>query len=215
MSAAAPSDTYAIDRRTMVDCQLRTFDVTDHAVLAAFDTVPREKFVAPASRNVAYADMPLPTGTAPQRQDARPMVLARMIQALGIAPGDKVLDIAGGAGYGAALLAELGANVTALETQATASAGPGVRAVSGALDLGWPGSAPYDSILLHGAVARAPTALVAQLRDGGRLICGDCSGEVCQVVSLTRFGTGVRKKILFDAALSPLAEFAATPEFAF
>ena len=103
-------------RRTMVDSQLRTFDVNDISLLDAMDDVPREHFVLPGREQLAYSDLELPVSEgADRRFMLSPMVLARLIQALEIDGGDQVLDVASGRGYSSAVLSELGAYVTALE----------------------------------------------------------------------------------------------------
>ena len=109
---------YAQARRLMVDCQLRTFDVNDNAVLDAFDSVPREHFVPAGREAFAYIDQTLriETADAEPRFVPAPMLLARMIQALELKPGTRALDVAGGYGYGAAVMARLGARVTAVES---------------------------------------------------------------------------------------------------
>ena len=109
---------YAQARRMMVDCQLRTFDVNDNAVLDAFDSVPREAFVPKNQEPFAYIDQPLRLGAAggDMRVTPAPMVLARMIQALKIHQGVKALDVGTGYGYAAAVMAQLGATVTAVES---------------------------------------------------------------------------------------------------
>ena len=112
---------FAQARRMMVDSQVRTFDVNDLAVLAAFDEVPREGFVPAGRESLAYMDQNLPVsdgdGPGERRFMLAPMVLARMIQALELAPGQRVLDIGGGLGYSAAVLLRLGCSVIALETR--------------------------------------------------------------------------------------------------
>ena len=222
MPPAAAED-YATARRMMVDCQLRTYDITDRAVLAAFDAAPRERFLAPDCAPFAYADRDLPACSAPARMTLAPMPLARMIQALRVPIGGKVLDVAGGAGYGAALLAALGAQVTALEAQwpaeaaaALRQAAPGsVDTVAGALDAGHAANAPYDGVLVHGALEREPLVLISQLREGGRLICGWQQDEICQIVCFERFGGSFKRLPLLDAKLPLLREFAAEAAFVF
>ena len=222
MSAAATAEVQATRRRMMVDCQLRTYEITDRAVLAAFDAAPREKFVTPDADAIAYADRDLPSLGEPLRLAIAPMPLARMIQALQISPGAKVLDVAGGAGYGASVLFELGAQVSAVETawpalatEALRAAAPGVAPIAGAIGLGHAAGAPYDAILLHGAVEVEPTALIKQLRDGGRLVCGLQKGEACQIVCYQRFGGAIKRIALFDARLPLLSDFAAPAAFVF
>src|SRR5258708_32948498 len=111
-----------LDRRLhMVNGQLRTGGVVDKAVLAAFPETPRQHFVAPEHESLAYLDRQLPARRAKFRHLLAPMVLARMFQAATVVPGDRALDVAGGSGYGAALLAAMGAKVVLLESDAGAA----------------------------------------------------------------------------------------------
>ena len=106
-------------RQTMVDCQIRTFDVTDQRVIARFLDVPRELFVPDHVRDLAYSDIGFSAKPAAVGEDGRymlpPLVLARLIQGGRVKPTDRVLDIAGGAGYSAAILFGLSSEVLALE----------------------------------------------------------------------------------------------------
>ena len=165
---------FAQARRMMVDSQVRTFDVNDLAVLAAFDEVPREGFVPAGRESLAYMDQNLPIsdgdGPGERRFMLAPMVLARMIQALELAPGQRVLDIGGGLGYSAAVLLRLGCSVIALETQDLAEAMrrrlagvEGVAVEAGPLDRGCADAAPYDAVLVNGAVETRPETLLRQL----------------------------------------------------
>ena len=98
-----------LDRRLhMVNGQLRTGGVVDKAVLAAFLEVARQRFVAPEYESLAYLDRELPARGAKVRRLLAPMVLARMLQAATVVPSDRALDVAGGSGYGAAILASYG-----------------------------------------------------------------------------------------------------------
>ena len=105
-------------RRNMVDSQLRTFDVTDRAVLAAMGDSPRERFVPDSRIALAYLDqnVSLRDGDGEPRWMLQPMVIARIIQALEVVPGSRVLDVGAGYGYASEILARLGAHVTALES---------------------------------------------------------------------------------------------------
>jgi len=108
---------FAQARRTMVDGQLRTFDVNDMPLLDAMDTVPRELFVLPGRQDLAYIDQDiLVSDGAERRYMLSPMILGRMIQALAIEAGERVLDVACGRGYASAVFHKLGAQVTALES---------------------------------------------------------------------------------------------------
>lgn len=217
---------YAKARRMMVDGQLRTFDVNSIAVLAAFEDVPREAFVPPGREDLAYSDRPLELGGAEGRSMLAPMVLARLVQALEIGLGERVLEVATGLGYGAAILDRLGAEVVALESEAElaeeararlARAGAGrVVVVSGPLDQGWPAAAPYDAILVNGALEVRPERLLSQLSPGqGRLACVMGRGRAGRATLYVRSGGAFGSRTLFDAAAAPLPAFRAEPGFVF
>ena len=110
---------YAALRRTMVERQVRTFDVTDKAVIARMFEVPREKFLPESLATLAYSDvaLDLPTSGGPPRRLLAPLVFARMLQASKVGPQDRVLDIGGATGYSAAVLAGLALSVVALESE--------------------------------------------------------------------------------------------------
>lgn len=208
-------------RRTMVDCQLRTFDVTDLDVLAAFEAVPREPFVAAAFASVAHSDRILPCASG-GRKLLSPMVLARMLQEAELRAGERALDVAGGSGYGAAILASMGLEVTALESEANAPAaratlaacGSAAKVVAGDVTKGEPG-ASYDFILIHGIVETAPDALLAQLAEGGRLVALMHNRSASRAVVFERSGPDIGRRTLFDAAGPDVAEFRAPAKFIF
>ncbi|MFD2678194.1 protein-L-isoaspartate O-methyltransferase family protein [Camelimonas lactis] len=216
---------YAAARRTMVDCQVRTFDVTDLSVIAAFDVTPREIY-APAGREaMAYADVAIPLDGAPGRVMLPPLVLARMLQSFGPLDGLKVLEIGAGTGYGSALLARLGAKVTALESDDGLAAAAkinlerdgvaGVQVVTGALANGYAANAPYDAILLNGGYEVLPDALLQQLADGGALVAIEVSGAASRIV-IQRRASGVNSRAVIVNAWAPVLDgFARKPEFTF
>jgi protein-L-isoaspartate(D-aspartate) O-methyltransferase len=219
---------FAKARRMMVDSQLRTFDVNDLAVLAAFDEVPRERFVPPGRECLAYMDQDLPVseGNGPQRRFMlAPMVLARMIQALELAPGQKILDVACGLGYSSAVLARLGCSVIAreegeevavqLRRRLAALGVQGVTVAAGPLERGYPDAAPYDAILINGAVETRPEALLRQLADRGRLVCVAGRGPATRATLFVRAGEAFGSRPLFDAAAPVLPAFRAEPGFVF
>src|SRR5215469_7005971 len=166
---------FAAARRTMVDSQVRTSDVTDPRLIAAMLDVPRERFLPPENAALAYLDFDAPA-TAPGRPVRRllkPMVLARLIQAAEIAPGDHVLDVGCATGYSSAILGRLAHKVVALEEDAglAALARDNLRALHlhhVEVESG-PARAPFDAIILNGAFESAPKALLRQLKSGGRL----------------------------------------------
>lgn len=217
---------FAQARRMMVDSQLRTFDVNDLSLLDAMDSVPRERFVAAGRENLAYIDQDILVGTGKERRFMlSPMVQARLIQALALEPGRKVLDVACGLGYSSAVMAELGAAVIGLESdedlagearKRLASVGAaGISVVVGPLDKGLSGEAPFDAILINGAIERRPDALLDQLADGGRLVCVMGRGRSAKATLFVRTGDAFGLRNLFDAAAPSLTAFQDDPGFVF
>lgn len=216
-------------RRFMVDNQLRTFDVNDLSVLAAFEAVPRERFVPAGRESLAYIDQDTPVSDGLDVPERRvmlvPMVLARMIQALDLRPGAKVLDVAGGLGYSAAVMARLGASVVALESspalveaarERLSSLGlDGVTPVEGPLEGGFPDGAPFDAILVNGSVDRRPDVLLRQLAEGGRLAAIQGRGRAGSAVLFVRSEDAFGSRSLFDAAAPVLPAFREEPGFVF
>jgi len=210
---------FAAARRNMVDGQVRTADVTDLRLLAAMFEVPREQFVAPALAGLAYLDLDLPAGSS--RRLLKPMVLAKLIQALDLTPAGRVLDVGCVGGYGAALLARLAGQVVALEQDAglvntTALAAlPNVKVVAAPLSEGFAQGGPYDAILLEGATEMPPHSLFHQLKDGGRLACVLGSGPAPKAMLYRRSGEEVGGRPIFDAAAPVLPGYVQPPAFAF
>ena len=215
-------DDWAVRRQHMVDGQLRTCDVTDQAVLAAFARIPRESFVAPSFASLAYLDRDVPALGADERLLLAPMVLAKLIQAANIRPGEKALDVAGGSGYSASILVSLGAHVVALESDEGAIAAAkillgrqkSVEIVAGELAESAPGG-PFDVVLINGAFERSPEKLLNQLAPGGRLVGVDASFNAAKAVFIEKIGGVVSRRVLFDAAAPKLRAFWRMPSFAF
>ncbi|WP_310474681.1 protein-L-isoaspartate O-methyltransferase [Sandarakinorhabdus sp.] len=160
----------AAQRQTMVDTQLKTVGVTDAAVLAAFATTPREPFLPTGLAGLAHADAA--HRLAPSRHLLAPLTLALLLQRAAVQPGQRVLVVGSASGYSAAILAALGAAVTALESDAALIAmanAAGIASESGPLAEGWAAGAPYDLILFEGAIAAVPPAIAAQLAPGGAI----------------------------------------------
>jgi protein-L-isoaspartate(D-aspartate) O-methyltransferase len=154
----------------MVDSQLRTVGVFDEAILAAMYALPRENFVTPALRGLAYADAAIEV--APGRWLLEPMVLALLAQNSHVKPGERALVVGSASGYSAAVLAHAGLVVTALESDATLidmATAAGVVSVAGPLEQGWAPAAPYDLVLFEGAIETIPAVIAAQLAPGGRV----------------------------------------------
>jgi len=217
---------FAQARRTMVDGQVRVNDVTDAAVIAAMLEVPREKFVPEARAGLAYIDEDLCVQDAAGGKAARylmePMVLAKLLQALELSPESKVLDVGCATGYSAAVLGRIAGAVVALEEEPSlaATAGKLVRAanveiVTGKATAGWAAKAPYDAILIGGAVEEVPQALTEQLKDGGRLAAVIRKGSAPKAMLYVRTGGHVSARRLFDAAIPPLPGFETAETFVF
>ncbi|MGA0593510.1 protein-L-isoaspartate O-methyltransferase family protein [Enterovirga sp. CN4-39] len=215
---------FARARRNMVDNQLRTFDITDRAVLAAMGQIPREQFLPEDQAAFAYLDQNVRVSAegGEVRWMLQPMVVGRLLQELEIEPGIAALDVATGRGYVAQVMSTLGANVVALESdQALADAAraslntTAIEVVTGPLDEGCPGKGPFDVIMINGAVERRPDGLLAQLKDGGRLVCLERHGAACHAVIYVRAAQGFGRRRLFDAAAPVLPAFRAEPAFQF
>ena len=158
---AEPLSRSAILRQTMVDCQIRTFDVTDQRILARMLEVPREQFLPAEQAQLAYSDLALqlkPTASGGEgRTLLPPLVLARLIQGAEVRPADSVLDIAPGTGYSSALLAGLAAHVHALESEQSLYEAlqfnldrRHAQAHLGPLAVGAPDEGPFDVIFVNG-----------------------------------------------------------------
>jgi len=161
-------------RRAMVASQLRTTGVNDPRVVAAMGEVARERFVPVERAALAYADATVPL--ADGRALNPPMVLGRLLTEAQLQGHERALVIGAGTGYAATVLARLVGSVTAVEEDAAllatareALAGSGVTLVEGPLNAGWAAAAPYDFILIDGAVEHLPQAIVEQAADGARI----------------------------------------------
>src|SRR5262245_23799606 len=161
---------YSLARRTMVDNQLRPQGVTDRGALAAMGKVERERFVPESARALAYFDRPVRISDG--RAMMPPAELGQLLTELAPQPGESALVVGSGTGYSAAVLSEIGLNVVALERDealVSVATAAGVETTNGDLAKGWPKGAPYDLILLDGAVEEIPAAITKQLAADGRL----------------------------------------------
>jgi protein-L-isoaspartate(D-aspartate) O-methyltransferase len=215
---------FAALRRTMVDGQVRTADVTDLRLLAAMLDLPRERFFPDEKAQLAYLDIDVPVGAPgqPVRRLMKPMVLAKLIQAAAVAETDQVLDVGCATGYGAALLATLAGSVVALEEDAglarqasAALSSPNAKVVTGPLSRGYAAGAPYDVILLEGAIEVVPQSLSDQLKEGGRLLCVQGRGAEGKAMLYRRIDGDFSGRVVFDAAAATLPGFAKPAAFVF
>ena len=224
----------ALHRRTMVDCQIRTFDVTDQQLLARMLEVPREHFLPGELAELAYSDIGLqlkPAGPGGERRTLLPpLVLARLIQGAGAASAGAVLDVGAATGYSTALLAGLSGRVVALESERSLYDAlrsnlnvfglAEVQTILAPLAEGAPGEAPFDLIFINGAVEANLEALFAQLKEGGRLLAlkrlpGDPTGRAGKAVRYERIAGGKGYRVLFDASAPVLEAFRQDEQFTF
>ncbi len=220
---------FSTARRMMVDGQIRTSDVTDPRIISAFLSVPRERFVAPSKTALAYLDLDAPVADDTQSGSARrllkPMVLSKLIQALKIAESDRVLVVGCATGYSAAILASLAGSVVALEEDAelagraattmSALGHANVEVARGPLTAGWAAGAPYDAVLIDGAVEVLPDTIHGQLKEGGRLVCVRGRKPPAKAVLYRLIEGELGGRPIFDATAPLLPGFAEKPAFVF
>ncbi len=225
MSQSAPVMPEAglvLARNLMVDGQLRPSRVNDRRILDAMRSLPRESFVPAHLANLAYVDENLPLGGG--RVLVKPLVLARLLQLARPRAGETALIVGAGSGYGAAVLAACGLHVIALEEDpalvALARQAPHdeafVTIFHGKLAEGYAASAPYDLVVIEGAVRAIPTTIANQVADGGRLvtILAPPGGASVAVLAEPSLG-GLRAQPEFDAAAPLLPGLAPAPTFVF
>ena len=204
---------FAVARRAMVDSQLRPEGVIDAGVINAMASVPREEFVPAAAQAVAYGDRPIALGNG--RAMPSPAVTGRWLSALAPRRGEKALIVGSGGGYSAALLEALGLEVTALESDASLRVAGSIKAVTGDLAAGHRAGAPYDIILIDGAVDRVPDAIAGQLIEGGRLATAINDRGVSRLVIGRNVGGRIAFQTIVDADVAPLPGFAQPAAFVF
>lgn len=205
---------YSSMRTAMVESQLRTSDVDDQRVIAAMAKVPREEFVPAERRAMAYIDRPIPL--AGGRALNPPLVTGRLLSEAQVAAGDKVLLVGAATGYAAALLADMGAQVTAVEEEG----GPeimvaGATVVRGPLKDGAAGGAPYDVLFIDGAVEEVPATLVQQLADDARVVTGIADRGVTRLSSGRVVAGVLGLNSLVDIEMVVLPGFGAPKAFEF
>jgi protein-L-isoaspartate(D-aspartate) O-methyltransferase len=169
---------FAAEREAMVEQQLKRRGITERAILDAFLEVPREAFVSPEYAHLAHGDHPLPIEAG--QTISQPYIVGLMIQAAGIAPGDKVLEVGAGSGYAAAVIGRIAAKVIAIERQhdlvevareRLARLGyDNVTIFEGDGTKGCAEEAPFDAILAAASGSHVPKPLLDQLADGGCIV---------------------------------------------
>ena len=202
-------------RETMLDSQIRTNDVTDRRIQAAFLNVARECFVPKSKMALAYGDTNIDIGGG--RWMLRPRDLSKMIDAADIADTDVVLDIGCGRGYSVAVMAQIAETVIALEdTEEAVNRATklleqcdvtNAAVVQGALKAGAPEHGPFDVIFVNGAVSKVPQTWFDQLANNGRLVAALSEGSICRVTVFTKSADRIGKNIAFDASMPILPGF--------
>jgi protein-L-isoaspartate(D-aspartate) O-methyltransferase len=211
-------------RANMVEQQIRPWEVLDPVVLDLLYTVPREEFVPPAMRNLAFADLEIPIGEG-ERMMA-PKIEARILQGLALRKTERVLEVGTGSGYLTALLARCAAHVHSLEIRPALAAFGRANLERNGIDnvtldvgdgaRGDPRRAPYDAIVLTGSTPVLPAGLREQLLPGGRLfaVVGEPPVMVARLITCTAPGTYATVD-MFDTVLAPLVNAEQAPRFRF
>lgn len=188
---------FAAERELMVERQIADRGIKGTRLLDAFRAVPREEFVPEKVRDLAYDDGPLPIEA--EQTISQPYIVAAMIDAAEVSPGDRVLEIGAGSGYAAAVMSRIAAEVIAVERhQELAKLArarlarfgyDNVRIVEGDGSEGLPDEAPFEAILCAASGSHVPRALLAQLSAGGILVMPvGAPNAVQNLVKVTRRG---------------------------
>ena len=195
----------------MVADQIAARGISEPRVLGAFRAVPRDRFVPPTQRWSAYEDHPLPIGY--DATISQPYIVALMTEQLHVSPTDRVLEIGAGSGYGAAILAELAAHVTTIETvpelvemaRSNLSAyGDRVDVVLGDGSMGYAPGAPYDAISVTAAGPSVPQPLLDQLGVDGRIVIPVDAGFGQDLIRITRRGDEMEREVITQVRFVPL-----------
>lgn len=212
---------FAARRTMMVDTQVRPSDVTKYPIIEAMLAVPREAFVPGSQREAAYVGGNLEI--APGRVMLEARTLAKMLDALDVQPTDLVLDVGCGFGYSTAVIARMAEAVVALEeaealagqaqARLSAEGADSAALVTGPLADGAARHGPYDVIVIEGAAEVVPDAILAQLKEGGRIGCLFMEGAlgVCRIGH--KIDGAVTWRFAFNATAPVLPGFAARKAF--
>lgn len=212
---------YMAMRHAMVSNQLRPNAVSDARIVAAMERIPREVFLPASIARLSYRDTALPLGDG--RAANTPIATGRLLNEAKLMAGDRVLLIGAAGGYTAAVIAEIAAKVIAVECNAALAAharqaladNTRVDIVEGPLELGYAAGGPYDAIVIDGAVAHVPPALLDQLAAGGRIVTGLVDRSVTRLAAGRRSDGGFGLIDFADIDCVTLPGFAIPPRFVF
>lgn len=220
---------FELQRKNMVESQVRPSDITDRRIMRAMQALPREVFASKEARALAYMDQDLPVGPGmaggPRRALLAPRTLGRLLQLLELEDGDRVLEVGTASGYGAAVLSRMAKTIVALEADEALAAGArdnlallsigNVTVVTGPLAAGWRAEAPYGAILVAGALPEVPGTLLDQLQDGGRLAAVISAGGIGRIMQWRRIGSSYASRRVCEANACALPGFEVSRGFTF
>ena len=213
------SSMFAAMRQAMIVSQLRPNGVTDLRVLKAMQRIPRENYVPADRRASAYIDRSIPLGGG--RSLNAPLATALLLNAAEINTGHRVLIVGAATGYVVAITLTMTPDVVAVEPDERLVATlrsqiPGdINLVTGPMDAGAPALAPFDAIVIDGAVEAVPSALIGQLKPDGRLVCAIDEAGVTRLSVGRRGGTGFALARFIDLEAVALPGFSCAREFVF
>jgi protein-L-isoaspartate(D-aspartate) O-methyltransferase len=216
MTVQAPIPDFAAARAAMVENQLRPQGVIDPLVLGAMGKIERENFLPPHTRALAYVDRAVLMGDG--RYLPAPAVLGSLLTQMMVVRGQRALVIGAGTGYSSAVLEAMGLIVTTLESSselASAARRNGLHVVEGPLEAGWKKDAPYDQILIDGAVEYIPDSIVDQLANGGRLGVALVDRGITRLIVGRKAGGAFGYLSLSDAGVPALPGFSLPKAFTF
>lgn len=203
-------------RAAMIESQVRPNGITDRRIIDAMAAIPREYFVPEGCKAVAYMDEDIPLARGPAaRYLIEAMAFARLVQLAEIKPADKILHVGAATGYGTAVLARMGAQVTAVESDAALADAArhnlrdaaNVSIVEGALSEGAPSLAPFDVIIIEGRIGELPSSLMAQAAEGGRIAAVLGESNMAKAYLWIIHGKTMACRPAFDASVAVLPGF--------
>jgi len=216
MTVQTPIPDFDAAREAMVESQLRPQGVADPAVLEAMGTIERERFLPSHTRPLAYVDRSVAIGDG--RFLSAPAVLGQLITQMKVEPGQRALVVGAGTGYSAAVLSAIGLEVEAVESDpalAAAAREMGINTAEGPLESGNASRAPYDRILIDGAVEYIPDRIIDQLADGGRLGTAIIDRGITRLIVGRKAGDAFGTLSIGDAGVPPLPGFSRPKAFTF
>lgn len=212
VAAPAGGQDFGLQRREMVNLQIRQRGIHETTVLKAMEQVPRHLFVPESVRPKAYGDEALPLG--PGRAIYQPYVVALMTSLLDLERGDRVLEVGTGSGYHAAVLSRIAREVYSIEIDSAVAVQASRRlSALGYYNInvrhgdgyqGWPDKAPFDAILLSAAPPRLPKPLLDQLRVGGRMVVPVGGSFFQDLLVITKTADGLEKRTVIPVRMTPM-----------